>query len=363
MPLFAAAVRLGTAAAWPRCAAPGHGRRRTGDARSWRRVGYRWALAIGLTPPRALPRWCCWRPRRPPPIFAVSAVRGVGFAITVTAGGALTAQLIPHGPARRGPGAGRAGRRRAVPGRAARRRLGRHRWLRPVFVADRCCTLLALVSVPGLPARESAAGRTSACSAACGARTHAARRDLRRLRRGGRRRGHLPPAGADPQRRLGGGGRAAAPAAAATAGRWVAGRLGDRRGQPGCWCPAWCWRSSAWRRWRSRLGTGRCHRWLPAFGAGFGVLQNATLSLMYARVPAERLQRGQRHLERRLRPGHGRRRRRCCAAGHLGRLRPGLHRDGLAMVPALWLARRETTPELDHSTIAEPALSAVPAAA
>src|SRR6186713_825991 len=52
------------------------------------RVGYRWALAIGLTLLGA-PALVLLATSSFAAVFAVNAVRGVGFAITVTAGGAL----------------------------------------------------------------------------------------------------------------------------------------------------------------------------------------------------------------------------------------------------------------------------------
>src|SRR3954467_2287167 len=65
------------------------------------RVGYRWALCVGLTLLGA-PALVLLATSSFAAVFAVNAVRGVGFAVTVTAGGALTAQLIPQ--ARRGEG-------------------------------------------------------------------------------------------------------------------------------------------------------------------------------------------------------------------------------------------------------------------
>ena len=65
------------------------------------RVGYRWALSIGLVLLGA-PALVLLATSSFAAVFAVNAARGVGFAITVTAGGALTAALIPDG--RRGEG-------------------------------------------------------------------------------------------------------------------------------------------------------------------------------------------------------------------------------------------------------------------
>src|SRR5262245_58276942 len=115
------------------------------------RVGYRWALAIGLVllgvPSMALTvsddLWV---------IVAVSVVRGIGFAIAVVAGGAVTALLIPAD--RRGEGLALVGIVGGVPGLLA---LPAGVWAAaqwgysPVFVMTTVATLLALLSVPGLP--------------------------------------------------------------------------------------------------------------------------------------------------------------------------------------------------------------------
>src|SRR4051794_18387174 len=65
------------------------------------RIGYRWALAVGLillgAPTLVLPFSAGLGV-----IVAVNVVRGIGFAIAVVAGGAVTALLIPAG--RRGEG-------------------------------------------------------------------------------------------------------------------------------------------------------------------------------------------------------------------------------------------------------------------
>jgi len=74
--------------------------------------------------------------------------------------------------------------------------------------------------------------------------------------------------------------------AAATVTRWIAGRLGDRHGlrrllAPGLVASAAGMAGLAW--------TGSVPMVLGGaalFGAGFGVLQNTTLALMYAEAPA-----------------------------------------------------------------------------
>jgi MFS family permease len=58
------------------------------------RVGYRWALAGGLVLLGA-PAFALLATSALPVVLAVGVVRGLGFAVTVVAGGALTATLIP----------------------------------------------------------------------------------------------------------------------------------------------------------------------------------------------------------------------------------------------------------------------------
>ena len=74
--------------------------------------------------------------------------------------------------------------------------------------------------------------------------------------------------------------------ATSTAGRWFAGRLGDRRGQtrllmPGVALSVTGMTAMAVTTYGPLVVIGAA-----VFGTGFGVLQNATLALMYARVPA-----------------------------------------------------------------------------
>ena len=115
-------------------------------------VGYRWALAAGLGL-LGVPTSVLVISAATPTILAVSVLRGVGFAICVTAGGAVTASLIPA--ERRGEGLALVGIVGGVPGMLA---LPAGVWMAarwgyaPVFVVTTVATVLALVSVPGLPA-------------------------------------------------------------------------------------------------------------------------------------------------------------------------------------------------------------------
>jgi predicted MFS family arabinose efflux permease len=74
--------------------------------------------------------------------------------------------------------------------------------------------------------------------------------------------------------------------AAATAGRWVAGRIGDRCGQRRLLVPGMLLAVTGMATMSMTHAALAVVLGALVFGAGFGVLQNATLSLMYAGVEA-----------------------------------------------------------------------------
>ena len=193
------------------------------------RIGYRWALdprpAAARRPALVLlasPSFAI--------ILAVNAARGVGFAITVTAGGALTAALIPGRPTRRGAGDRRTGRRDPRSARAAVRALGRRALgLRGGVRADRRRTAAGDRDRPRAPRPRSG---TPAPSTGWPARLRNGRLMrpaviFARKRLSGRRPRHLPAAGGRGPRRLGRPGRAV-PAAGRLHARPVV-RRSDRR--------------------------------------------------------------------------------------------------------------------------------------
>ena len=328
------------------------------------RVGYRWALAIGLTLLGA-PALVLLGTSSFAAIFAVSACAASASRITVTAGGALTAQLIPQ--ARRGEGLALVGLVGGVPSLLALpfgAWTATHWGFGPVFAVTAAAPLLAVVTVPWLP------GRTSATEQHLGV--------VSSLRRGalmrpatifaasaaaagvvvtflplalGHRAGWVAPLALLLQ------------PAAATAGRWVAGRIGDRAGQPRLLVPGLVLSIAGVVAMAVTGSDALVLGGAATFGAGFGVLQNATLSLMYARVPES----GFSAVSAIWNAGYDL----GMAVGAAGvallvtsiGFGPAFLVTGLAMVPALWLARRETTPQLDHSESPEAALCAIPAAA
>jgi MFS family permease len=249
------------------------------------RVGYRWALGGGLfllgAPALVLIRAA----PSIPVIVAVSAVRGIGFAVTVVAGGALTAALIPM--QRRGEGLAVTGLVSGVPslialplGLWAAQRFG----FAVVFAATAAAPLLALATVPALPARPVASATKHGILR--GARTGTLMRPAMTFAASTVAAGALVtalPLAAIP---------AVAPIAlfaqstTAAAARWVVGRRGDRRGSltralvPGVALAILGMAATSVTRSPVPVIAGAV-----LFGAGFGALHIATLTLMYSRVP------------------------------------------------------------------------------
>ncbi len=279
------------------------------------RFGYRRTLAAGLILLGA-PALALTASSTLTMILAVCVVRGLGFAITVVAGGAVTASLIPA--ERRGEGLALVGVVSGVPALAALPLgvwLAGHLGYGPVFVAGAIAALAVLPALPGLPDRP--AGHPVRRAAGRAARRAARRLSPARpaLAGGGERplgvlaalrtAALLRPALVFAATTVAAGiivtflplamsrgdsGVAAlalfAQPAAATLTRCLSGRWGDRRGAARLFAPA--------------VVTAALGMLIMAltsvpiavvvgsviFGAGFGVAQNASLSLMYDRVPA-----------------------------------------------------------------------------
>ena len=247
------------------------------------RAGYRLSLAAGLmllgTPALAL-----LGPVHLAVVVAVGAARGIGFAITTVAGGALTAALVP--PQRRGEGLGLYGVVAGVPALAclpAGVWMAGHWGYGPVFAATAAAALLPLASLPALPGRPPARHHGGGVPAGLrdrglvqlalvfGASTVAAGVLVTFL--------PLAVTTATATAAL------LAQPAAATIARWAAGRIGDRRGHARLLGPGVLLSAAGM---ALLAATG-----LPAvvvvgaacFGTGFGLVQNATLAMMYARAP------------------------------------------------------------------------------
>ena len=241
------------------------------------RLGYRRTLAWGLILLGA-PTLVFLRATSAPALIAANAVRGMGFAIAIVAGSALIALVVPA--SRRGEGVALVG---LVSGVCSLAALPLGLWIAhrygpaPVFVVTTLAPLVALVAVPFLPDPRPArsAGHTvaigwrlpvvfAACTSAAGVIVT-----------------FLP---------------LAIPASTAsmvlfvqpavrTLARWAAGRIGDRRGHARLLLPGVLLAIAGT---AALAGTGSPASVLfgaIAFGAGFGILQNVTLALMYERAP------------------------------------------------------------------------------
>ncbi len=170
-------------------------------------------------------------------IVAVSLVRGFGFGLG-TVEGALTAMLLP--PERRGEGLGLYGVVDSLPGVVA---LPSGLWLAGHYGYAAVVLMAAGTAlVSFLPLAAGAAGNVAAIGLLAQALT-------------------------------------------ATVGRWWAGRHGDRHGNAGLLVPglaiAACGMAAmAWPTSPADVVAGMC-----LFGAGFGIVQNATIVLMLDRMP------------------------------------------------------------------------------
>ncbi len=249
------------------------------------RLGYRRALIAGLVmlgaPALALTlsgslEW----------IAAISIVRGLGFAVTVVAGGALTASLIPA--ERRGEGLALVGVVGGVPSLVA---LPLGVWLAerlgygPASAVAAVVTLAAVAAVPGLPDREAASGRSGGVVA--GLRTPALSRPATVFAATALAAGivvtFLPlavPGNATGLVAL----ALFLQPAASTAARWVAGRHGDRHGAARLVLPGLLASAAGMLLIALTHSPAAVIAGVTVFGIGFGIAQNATLTLMYSRV-------------------------------------------------------------------------------
>ncbi len=250
------------------------------------RVGYRWALAAGLILLGA-PALVLTFATSLTAIVAVSIVRGVGFALTVVAGGALTATLIPD--ARRGEGLALVGLMSGVPSLVA---LPAGVWLAHrygfdvVFAVTALAPLAAVATLPGLPGRDAA--QEGSHGIVAGLRNRALTRPAAIFTAVTAAAGvvvtFVPLAVGSATPWL----ASAAlflQAAVSTASRWVIGRIGDRIGQARLLVPGLLLSISGMAALAVVSSVPAVVAGATLFGAGFGLVQNATLALMYARVP------------------------------------------------------------------------------
>ncbi|MEU1620007.1 MFS transporter [Streptomyces sp. NPDC005722] len=252
------------------------------------RYGYRTALAAGLVllgaPALVLTAGdgMAW-------IVAMCLLRGLGFALTVVAGGALTASLIPA--ARRGEGLALAGIVSGVPslvGLPLGVWLAAHIGFTPVCVAGGLAALAAVVVVPGLPGREPSAARDAGVGVVAGLRDGALARPTAVFATTALGTGilvtFLPvavPASLSALVTI----ALFAQPATSTVARWFAGRYGDRHDPARLVLPGLLASAAGLLLTAATGSPAAVLAGVTLFGAGFGVAQNATLTLMYARVP------------------------------------------------------------------------------
>ncbi|MEU6509486.1 MFS transporter [Streptomyces sp. NPDC046942] len=220
---------------------------------------------------------------------AVCLVRGLGFALTLVAGGALTAALIPA--QRRGEGLALVGLVGGVPSLVA---LPLGVWLAgnvgygPVTVAAGVAALAAIPSVPGLREGPRTPGAGPKSLGMVGAvRLAGLRRPAQVFATTALAAGILvtflplaverAPAGVATAALL-------VQSATATAARWAAGRYGDRRGSGRLVVPGLLLSAAGMAVMAAVSSPVAVLVGAVVFGTGFGTAQNATLALMYSRV-------------------------------------------------------------------------------
>ena len=250
------------------------------------RYGYRITLAAGLAligaPALALPL-----AHAMPAIFAISLVRGVGLAIIVVVGGSLVATIVPA--ERRGEGLGLYGfivNVPAVVGLPAGVWLAAHVGYPPVFIIAGAAGLAGILAVPGLPSR-AAATTDIPFGVLAGLRTPALARPAVVFSATAMAAGvivtFLPLAAIHASGNI----IAIAllvQAAASTLTRWWAGHLGDRHGAASLLAPALLTAAAGMLALIYIASTPAIMIGMLLFGIGFGITQNASLTLMFDRV-------------------------------------------------------------------------------
>ena len=250
------------------------------------RVGYRFTLAAGLTllgaPALALPF-----AHTMPAILAISLVRGAGLAIIVVVGGSLVASIVPV--ERRGEGLGLYGfivNVPAVVGLPAGVWLAAHAGYPTVFVIAGAAALLGLLAVPGLPGLQAPSHEVPV-GVLSGLRMPALARPAIVFSATAMAAGvivtFLPLAAIHASGNI----VAAAllvQAASSTFTRWWAGHHGDRHGATALLIPGLLAATAGMLVLIFVASTLAIIVGMVLFGIGFGITQNATLTMMFDRV-------------------------------------------------------------------------------
>jgi len=222
-------------------------------------------------------------------ILAACVVRGAGFAMLCVAGGALTVSLIPA--QRRGEGLALVGLVSGVPSVVA---LPLGVWLagqlgyRPVLATGGLAALAGLASLPWLPASRAATRAAKADGMMAALRNPALVRPAAVFSATTMAIGiivtFLPLAVAGTDAGVAALALLIQPAAA-IAGRWLAGRHGDRRGPAALLAPGVLAAAAGVLALSLTTVPAAVIAGAAVFGLGFGVTQNVTQTLMYDRVP------------------------------------------------------------------------------
>ena len=250
------------------------------------RFGYRVTLAAGLAligaPALALPL-----AHTMPAILAISLVRGAGLAIIVVVGGSLVASIVPAD--RRGEGLGLYGFIVNVPavfGLPAGVWLAAHAGYPTVFIIAGMAGLAGLLAVPGLPGLAPSSDDVPV-GVLAGLLTPALARPAVVFSATAMAAGvivtFLPLAAIHAS------GNVIAlalflQAAASTLTRWWAGHLGDKHGATALLIPGLLSATAGMLALIYVASTPAIMLGMVLFGIGFGITQNATLTLMFDRV-------------------------------------------------------------------------------
>jgi MFS family permease len=254
-----------------------------------RRLGYRAVLAAGAVLLGA-PALVLLLPREPQAVMiAVSFVRGIGFGLCGVTTGALTATLLPA--ERRGEGLGLLGIVSGVPAVLA---LPAGVWLAGHHLAAAAAVMAAITGLMPLAVIRWLPGRAREPSAAAAPPNDSARANRYRLPlifaastiAAGVLDSFLPLAKGAPS------GIASAAllvqAITATLSRWQAGRHGDRYGHARLLIPALVLAALGMTTLLWLAAPAALFAGMVLFGAGFGVLENATFALLIEQQPEAR---------------------------------------------------------------------------
>lgn len=252
------------------------------------RFGYRVTLAAGLTligaPALALPL-----AHAMPAILAISLVRGAGLAIIVVVGGSLVASIVPA--ERRGEGLGLYGFIVNVPavfGLPAGVWLAAHAGYPTVFIIAGLSGLAGLLAVPGLPGLAASSDEVPVGVLAGLLRPALVRPAIifsATAMAAGVIVTFLPLAAIHASENV----IALAlftQAAASTLTRWWSGHLGDKHGATALLIPGLLSATAGMLALIYVASTPAILIGMVLFGIGFGITQNATLTLMFDRVSA-----------------------------------------------------------------------------